>query len=65
MVHVGCYSLTVIQSLAWHSPDARERETIRAEIRRSCQRLLERSNESSMPIRDVGGAELELVQRSK
>lgn len=63
MVHVGCYSLTVIQSVAWHSPDAIERDRIRADIRRACVRLLEHRHEASMPIRDTDGTELERVQR--
>ena len=52
------YQLNPSQSLAWHSPDAEEREAIRREIRAAAlARLSPHSTEAV--IVDFGGAELE------
>lgn len=62
MVHLGPYSLTVPQSVAWHDDDALERETVRHDIRRACRlRLAAQRLEHAIAIVDVGGAELERV----
>lgn len=61
-VHLGPYSLTVPQSVAWHGDDALERETIRRDIRRTCRaRLAAQRLEHSITILDVGDVELERV----
>lgn len=62
MVHLGCYSLTVPQSVAWHGEDALERDRIRSDIRRACRaRLAAQRLEHSITILDVGDVELERV----
>lgn len=62
-VHIGAYTLTVPQSLAWHSTDEGEREQVRAEVRAACRRSLAGRIEESMVVRGVGGQLLERVER--
>lgn len=63
MIHLGCYQLTVPQSLAWHSADEDEQRAVREEIRAACRRALAGHVEESMVVRDADGRLLERVAR--
>jgi len=54
------YRLTPAQSLAWHSADPEERETVRAEIRRAALAQLGPHSDAARIV-DVEGQALELV----
>lgn len=54
------YRLTVLQSVAWHSADAAEREHVRLEIRAAaCARRMH--GQLAVPIFDCDGRVLERV----
>lgn len=57
------YRLTPSQSLAWHSDDAEERETVRAEIRRAALARLGPHSEAARIV-DAGGELLEELATS-
>lgn len=54
------YRLTPAQSLAWHSDDAKERDLVRAEIRRAALAQLGLHSDAAR-IADYGGRRLETL----